>query len=62
MEEFEHFFNCPYCGKNISVLIDSSVSPQNYIEDCEICCHPIGIKFFLKGDVVQCWEALRTDG
>ena len=41
MEEIEHFFNCPYCGKNISMLVDTSVSPQQYIEDCSVCCAPI---------------------
>ena len=38
---FEHFFQCPYCWEEISVLLDPSVSRQTYIEDCEICCNPI---------------------
>lgn len=33
--------NCPYCGETIEVLFDCSVSHQNYIEDCEVCCRPI---------------------
>jgi hypothetical protein len=32
---------CPYCGETIEVLFDCSVSYQNYIEDCEVCCRPI---------------------
>ncbi len=32
---------CPYCGEWIDVLIDCSVSNQNYIEDCQVCCRPI---------------------
>jgi len=32
---------CPYCGEFIDVLIDCSVSHQNYIEDCQVCCQPI---------------------
>ncbi|MFD2698496.1 CPXCG motif-containing cysteine-rich protein [Mesonia sediminis] len=36
----EHFFQCPYCWEEISMLIDPSQS-QTYIEDCEICCNPI---------------------
>lgn len=39
----EHFFTCPHCGSQISMLLDPSVPEQNYIEDCENCCHPIGI-------------------
>lgn len=27
------------------MLIDTSVSFQNYIEDCEICCNPIKIDY-----------------
>ena len=33
---------CPYCGETIEVLIDCSVEQQNYIEDCQVCCRPIG--------------------
>ena len=28
MEEVEHFFDCPYCGKNISMLIDLNFNNQ----------------------------------
>ncbi len=33
---------CPYCGETIEVLIDCSVEQQTYIEDCQVCCRPIG--------------------
>ncbi len=33
--------HCPYCGEPITVLVDSSVSSQQYIEDCQVCCRPI---------------------
>jgi len=36
----EHYFICPYCWQEISMLLDNSVS-QKYIEDCEVCCNPI---------------------
>jgi hypothetical protein len=39
----EHFFQCPYCWQNISMLLDPSIDVQKYIEDCEICCNPIEI-------------------
>lgn len=39
----EHFFQCPYCWEEISMLIDISISNQTYIEDCETCCNPIEI-------------------
>ncbi len=32
---------CPYCWESFTLLIDASVESQEYVEDCEICCHPI---------------------
>jgi transcription elongation factor Elf1 len=39
----EHFFDCPYCGEQISMIVDLSVRRQTFIEDCEVCCKPIEI-------------------
>jgi hypothetical protein len=39
----EHFFQCPYCWAEISMLLDTSEQHQVYIEDCEVCCNPIEI-------------------
>ncbi|WP_372744205.1 CPXCG motif-containing cysteine-rich protein [Lutibacter sp.] len=40
----EHFFQCPYCWEQISMLLDSSIKSQTYVEDCEVCCNPIELK------------------
>ena len=37
----EKSVQCPYCGESIDVLIDCSISHQNYIEDCQVCCRPV---------------------
>ena len=37
------YITCPYCGEKIELLIDCSVSEQEYIEDCEVCCRPINL-------------------
>ena len=39
----EHYFTCPYCWENISMLLDKSITNQSYIEDCEVCCNPIQV-------------------
>ncbi|EIJ37787.1 MULTISPECIES: CPXCG motif-containing cysteine-rich protein [Galbibacter] len=39
---FEHFFQCPYCWEEVSMLLDPSVN-QTYVEDCEVCCNPIEV-------------------
>ena len=41
---------CPYCGENISVMIDCSVPQQNYIEDCQVCCRPINFNVTVSVD------------
>ena len=39
----EHNFQCPYCWQDISMLLDTSIPNQTYIEDCEVCCNPIQV-------------------
>ena len=41
----EHFFQCPYCWEEISMLLEPSNKEQQYIEDCEVCCRPIQIQY-----------------
>lgn len=37
----ERAIHCPYCDESITVLVDSSVPQQTYVEDCQVCCRPI---------------------
>lgn len=32
---------CPYCGEPVQLLVDQSVTEQEYIEDCQVCCRPM---------------------
>lgn len=42
----ETFFVCPYCMETISILVDLSADgPVDYVEDCEVCCHPISVRY-----------------
>jgi hypothetical protein len=48
----EYYFSCPYCWEEISMVLDTSVRTQTYIEDCEVCCHPIEVRYtFDDGDL-----------
>lgn len=50
----EHFFQCPYCLAEISMLLDPSIRSQEYIEDCEVCCNPIEVKpEFEEGELIS---------
>ena len=53
----EHFFECPYCGEQISMLIDPSVRSQQYVEDCEVCCNPIDVHCAVEHDAVAFFQA-----
>lgn len=48
-----HHSTCPYCGEEIQLVIDCSVSIQDYIEDCQVCCRPINIHLTIEDEVVQ---------
>jgi transcription elongation factor Elf1 len=53
----EQFFTCPYCFEQISMLVDTSVREQTYIEDCEVCCNPIEIKLTVEDQCVILFSA-----
>ncbi|RKS56007.1 Cysteine-rich CPXCG [Gillisia mitskevichiae] len=53
----EHEFQCPYCWEGITMLLDTSVSRQTYIEDCEVCCNPIEIRVAFENNELQSFEA-----
>lgn len=56
MEE-EHFFQCPYCWEEISMILDASIPSQTYIEDCEVCCNPIEVSPSFEDGVLIGFEA-----
>lgn len=57
----EHFFQCPYCWEAISMLIDSSQSYQQYIEDCEVCCNPIQVQITTENQEIIGFDAQNIE-
>ncbi|SMG20204.1 Cysteine-rich CPXCG [Marivirga sericea] len=53
----EHFFHCPHCFQEISMLVDASISEQTYIEDCEVCCNPLQINLEIENGEINYFEA-----
>ncbi|WP_299214861.1 CPXCG motif-containing cysteine-rich protein [uncultured Dokdonia sp.] len=53
---FEHFFQCPYCWEEISMLLDPSVN-ASYVEDCEVCCNPIQVSVAFDQGELQSFQA-----
>jgi len=57
----EHFFQCPYCWEEISMLLDSSARQQTYVEDCEVCCNPIQVTPNFDSEVLIGFEAVNIE-
>ena len=53
----EHSFTCPYCGEEISMVLDLSVPRHAYIEDCEVCCKPIEIRYSVEDETLADFDA-----
>jgi hypothetical protein len=53
----EYFFSCLYCWEQISMVLDTSVTGQTLIEDCEVCCHPIEVHYTVEEGAVSDFEA-----
>ena len=58
----EHFFNCPYCWEQISMILDMYEEESTYVEDCEVCCRPIEVYFRFSGEDLVNFEARRMEG
>lgn len=46
MEQSENI-QCPFCGQQMELVIDTSLSSQRFTTDCEVCCRPFEV-------VVEC--------
>lgn len=53
--------SCPHCGESIEIVLDLSISEQQYVEDCFICCRPIVISYrALDGVLDELWIDAET--
>ena len=39
------------------MVLDPAVNSQTYVEDCEVCCHPIQIRYSFEDGAVASFEA-----
>ena len=58
---YEHIFQCPYCWEEISMLLDTSIPRQTYVEDCEICCNPIEVTAGFRDNELLLFEAKNLE-
>ena len=39
------------------MVLDTSVRTQTYVEDCEVCCNPIQVRYSVEDDAIADFEA-----
>lgn len=59
MEEAQ--IDCPYCWQRQTILLDLSEPAQEYIEDCQVCCQPITIRYASHAGELAELDARRGD-
>ena len=58
----EQSAQCPYCWEQIILEIDPSYDVQEYVEDCQVCCHPILIRINITVGGINIQTAKEDDG
>lgn len=43
---------CPYCWETLETSVDPTVSEQEYVEDCQVCCQPIVLRVVVDDQLV----------
>lgn len=49
--------SCPHCGERISMMLDLSAGFQRYIEDCEVCCNSVEIRYQVEDGALVSFQA-----
>ncbi len=46
---------CPYCGEAVGVVINCTLTLQEFVEDCQVCCRPIqfSVSVDKEGEIVN---------
>ena len=41
---------CPWCGEVNHTFFDLSAGNQSYVEDCQVCCRPMILRYQIDSD------------
>lgn len=41
---------CPYCGEPTEISVDDEPGRHSFIQDCDVCCHPIQVRARVTAD------------
>jgi len=60
--EHDEEFLCPYCGENNALSVDiCGGTHQEFVVDCEVCCAPIIVRLFIRGDEIISMDVQREN-
>ena len=34
---------CPFCGEETAISVDEEGGRQRFVQDCDVCCHPMEV-------------------
>ena len=54
--EVTHLIECPFCGTGFETVIDTSISEQEFVSDCENCCRPLLLTIHAEPGTIQSIE------
>ncbi len=59
----EQNFDCPACGAPVSMLLETfgPTTSQDYIEDCEVCCRPLRIRYVSAEHEIESFRVTTAD-
>jgi transcription elongation factor Elf1 len=41
---------CPFCGEPTIISVDDEGGRQTFIQDCDVCCHPMQVRARVRDD------------
>ena len=60
---FEQHLQCPYCGQAITILLDTGIEGfSQIVDDCEVCCRPIEIDYYVEDNEVSSFSYNIIEG
>jgi hypothetical protein len=58
----DELVTCPYCGEEIELSVDEDGgASQQYVEDCAVCCRPMGVRVSFDEEGEPTLQVHRSD-
>ena len=51
---------CPFCTARMDIVLDLTAGSQSYVEDCQVCCQPMQIRYEVDQDQLLALDISRA--